>query len=139
MGVSGGVLTLIVKHLRRFIVVGLIATGVSYVVFIGALRVGLHYIPASAVAWFLSLLVGFVLNRRYTFGIHDHAGRIRDLAVYTCGALGQLALGAATYALLMGHLGLPATPAFVINTAVVAAANFIFTRWVTFARSQAAS
>ena len=128
---------MLVTHLRRFVVVGLISTGVAYLLFTGLLRLGVHYLLASAIAWAISLAVGFALNRRYTFDIRGPDGRVRNLALYVMGALGQLALGSADYALMIGKLGIEATPAFIINTAIVATASFIFSKWVTFRRPAA--
>jgi putative flippase GtrA len=121
-------------HFRRFVIVGGATTTLSYLVFSASLRLGVHYLLAALLAWGISLGFGFVLNRRYTFGVRHAQGRLRELGLYIVGAVAQLALGSAGYAILIGRLGVATTPAFVVNTALVAVASFVFTRWVTFSR-----
>jgi putative flippase GtrA len=124
-------------RLVRFGLTGALTTALSYVVFVGLIRLGLHYAIASVVSWGLGLVVGFAVNRRFTFGISGANRRGRDFSLYMVGALLQLGIGLTGYALLIGRLGLDATPAFVLNTAVTASFNFLFLRFVTFRRAHA--
>ena len=124
-------------RLVRFGLTGVLTTALSYGVFIGLIRLGAYYEVASVASWALGLALGFAINRRFTFGISGADSRKRDLLLYVAGSLLQLGLGLAGYALLIGRLGLGATPAFVLNTAVTASFNFLFLRFVTFRRAGA--
>jgi putative flippase GtrA len=126
-------------RLIRFALTGALTTVLSYVGFIGLIRLGAYYELASVVSWALGLVLGFAVNRRFTFGISGADRRTRDLSLYIVGSLLQLGLGMAGYALLIGRLGLAATPAFVLNTAVTASFNFLFLRFVTFRRVDASA
>ena len=126
-------------RLIRFALTGALTTVLSYVGFIGLIRLGAYYELASVVSWALGLVLGFAVNRRFTFGISGADRRTRDLSLYIVGSLLQLGLGLAGYALLIGRLGLAATPAFVLNTAVTASFNFLFLRFVTFRRVDASA
>jgi len=121
-------------RLIRFGLTGALTTALSYVVFIGLIRLGTHYEAASAASWALGLVVGFAVNRRFTFGISGADRRKRDFTLYGLGSLLQLGLGLTGYALLIGRLRLDPTPAFILNTAVTATFNFLFLRFVTFRR-----
>ncbi len=121
-------------RLIRFGFTGALTTALSYVGFIGLIRLGIYYELASVVSWALGLVLGFSLNRRFTFGISGAERRTRDFSLYLVGSLLQLGLGLAGYAVLIGRLGLAATPAFVVNTAATAAFNFLFLWFVTFRR-----
>ena len=121
-------------RLIRFGLAGGLTTAVSYAVFVGLIRLGTYYEVASAASWALGLLVGFAVNRRFTFGISGADLRKRDLMYYLVGSLLQLGLGLAGYALLIGRLRLDPTKAFVLNTAVTATFNYLFQRFVTFRR-----
>jgi putative flippase GtrA len=122
------------NRLIRFGLTGALTTALSYVVFVGLIRLGVLYEAASAASWALGLIVGFVINRRFTFGISGADRRKRDFTLYIVGSLLQLALGLAGYGLLIGRLRLNPTPAFVLNTTMTATFNFLFLRFVTFCR-----
>ena len=124
-------------RLIRFGLTGAVTTAFSYVAFIGLIRLGVYYEVASVASWALGLVLGFTANRRFTFGISGADRRKRDFSLYLIGSLLQLGLGLTGYALLIGHLGLDATPAFILNTAVTASFNFLFLRFVTFRRVNA--
>ena len=123
---------MIIRPLLRFGIVGLLTTLISYATFMLLLRFGVHYLPASGASWVASLCSSFVLNRHYTFDIRGRRGRARDFGVFVVGAITQLIIGLLGYALLMGRLGLSATPAFILNLAVTSAYSFVFMRWITF-------
>jgi putative flippase GtrA len=122
------------SRLIRFGLTGALTTALSYIGFIGLIRLGVYYEAASVVSWGLGLFVGFTINRRFTFGISGADRRRRDFSLYLVGSLLQLGIGLTGYALLIGRLGLDATPAFILNTAVTASFNFLFLRFVTFRR-----
>lgn len=122
------------SRLIRFGLTGALTTALSYIGFIGLIRLGVYYEAASVVSWGLGLFVGFTINRRFTFGISGADRRRRDFSLYLVGSLLQLGIGLTGYALLIGRLGLDATPAFILNTAVTASFNFVFLRFVTFRR-----
>ncbi len=124
-------------RLIRFGLTGALTTALSYIGFIGLIRRGAFYEVASAASWALGLVLGFSINRRFTFGISGAERRKRDFSFYILGSLLQLGLGLTGYALLIGRLGLDATPAFILNTAVTASFNFLFLRFVTFRRVDA--
>jgi putative flippase GtrA len=123
------------KRLIRFGLTGLLTTAIAYVVFVGLVKLGLHYLLATMVAWAASLTVGFVVNRRFTFGIVGPARGKRDFGLYVVGAVLQLLLSMAGYALLIGQLHLAPTPAFAINLVATTSFNYLFLRFVTFRRA----
>ena len=123
--------------LLRFGLVGGFVTAVVYVVFIALLKLGMHYLPASACGWAVGVGLNYVLSRLFTFAVKERA-HAREFMAFAVGALLQLALGLACYALLMGRLKLGATPAFLINLVVTASFSFLFMRQVVFRRAVAA-
>jgi putative flippase GtrA len=124
-------------RLIRFGLTGVLTTALSYIGFIGLIRLGAYYEVASVASWAMGLVLGFTINRRFTFGVSGAERRRRDFSLYVVGSLLQLCLGLAAYALLIGRLGLDATPAFVLSTAMTASFNFLFLRFVTFRRVDA--
>jgi putative flippase GtrA len=122
----------------KFALTGVMGAAVAYVLFILCLRV-MNYVPATVLAWAGSIGFGFLVNRRFTFGIVGKEGRTRQAALYAVGALLQLGLALAGYAVLLGRLHWAATPAFLVNTAITAAFGFVFQSVATFRRPAAAA
>ena len=113
----------------RFGIVGLICAGFAYLIFIGAERAGLHYLAANTLAWGASVGLGFLLNRRFTFA-PSGSRRPAQFALFVAGSLGQLLLSSLGLAFLIGVLHFGSTPAFVLNTGVLAVLNFLYLHFV---------
>jgi len=115
----------------KFGITGLIGAGVSYLLFIACLSV-MSYAPAAVLSWAGTIGFGFLANRRFTFGIKGRVRRRQHAFFYAVGAILQLGLGLAGYALLLGRLKWDPTLAFLVNTAVNAAFGFAFQSLGTF-------
>ncbi|HUO11569.1 MAG TPA: GtrA family protein [Caulobacteraceae bacterium] len=121
-------------RLIRFGLTGVVTTGISYLVFVGLLRLGVNYLVACTISWAAALTVGFAINRRFTFGIVGGEKRRRDFGFYLAGAVCQLGLGLAGYRVLIGQWRLDPTLAFGLNLVLVTTFSFLFMRFVTFRR-----
>lgn len=118
----------------RFLVVGLIATGVQYLVLvIGVEALGARPASASAAGFVLGAVVGYLLNRSYTFRSRlGHAvGAARFATVAAVGLLGNVLF----MALLTGYLHLHYVLAQVLTTGVVMLWNFAANALWTFRRA----
>ena len=120
----------------RFVLVGAATTGLNYVLFVGLTGLGLHHLASATVGWCAGLLVSFVFNRRFTFGLRSRVSA-REASSFVGGYVAQLLLGLAGYVVLIDILGLSPTPAFLINLAVVASFSFGFMRLAVFRPSPA--
>ena len=124
-------------RLLRFVITGALTTATAYVVFIGLIAVGVYYLVANVFAWGLSLLVGFAVNRRFTFQIRGATDRTRHFGLYVLGAVLQLMLGSIGYWVLIGRFHLDPTPAFVLNLIVTSTFNYLFLSLVAFRPTEA--
>ena len=115
----------------RFLLVGGLTTGLNFLLFVGLVRLGLHHLLAATVGWLVGLLVSFVLNKRFTFGVRTRAD-VREVGSFLSGYVLQLALGLGVYALLIDGFGLGPPLAFAINLVLVAAFSFAFMRAAVF-------
>lgn len=122
------------QRLMRFGLTGALTTSIAFLVFVGLTHAGVHYEIANALAWASALIVGFVTNRRFTFQIEGAENRRRDFALYVIGAVLQLILAMAGYALLIGKWRLSPAIAFVPNLVMTTTFNFLFLRYVAFRR-----
>jgi putative flippase GtrA len=123
--------------LRRalsFGVAGGIATVITYMSFIGLLRLT-NYVVAATGSWVLGIACGFALNRRWTFGFSGPAGRGKHLALFILGAALQYGLAMAGYAILLGRFQFDPSLAFVINLAITTSFGFAFQNLVVFRRT----
>ena len=126
-------------RLVRFGLVGALVTAVSYVVFIGLQRVGVHYLVAGTAGWACGTGLSFVLNKSFTFAIR-RATTWREVALFLLGYALQLCLGLAAYAVLISGLGMTPSAAFATNLALTATVSFTFMQLAVFrSRGRAAS
>ena len=87
----------VLHRFARFAVVGAITTGTHTAVFAAAIEAArIEPVTANALAFFVAVLVGYVLNRQWTFAAHgaQHARLWR----YAAGALAGLAVNSAIMA-----------------------------------------
>lgn len=121
------------RRLAAFLTTGAVATAITFAIFI-LLEPHVGWLPAAAAAWAPSVIVAFLLNRRFTFGIKDRARIEQQFGLYLAGAFSQLGLSFAGYFVLMDVLHFAATPAFFINLVFTTAFSFGYMSLVAFAR-----
>lgn len=122
----------VIDRLIRFGIIGLVMTGLAYAIFLPLVA---YVRPAVAVAgaWVVCVLVGYLLNRQFTF---RSQGRVdRELPLFVVGSLIQLGVAAIGIEALMGA-GLRPTAAFLLNTGLTTAVSFSFQSLVTFRRNR---
>lgn len=118
----------------RFLVAGLVATAVQYLVLmVGVEALDARPARASAAGFVLGAVVGYLLNRSYTFGSRvGHAvGAARFATVAAVGLLGNVLF----MVLLTGYLHLHYVLAQVLATGVVMLWNFAANALWTFRRT----
>lgn len=122
-----------IRRVAAFVLTGAVATAISYSIFI-PLEPHAGWMAAAVMAWAPSVVVAFLMNRRFTFGIRGSARLERQFGLYVAGAVSQLILSFAGYFVLMDVVGFAATPAFIVNLIFTTAFSYAFMSLVTFAR-----
>jgi putative flippase GtrA len=126
------------KRAVRYVLTGALTTLVAYVATMLFLRL-MNYIPATALAWVVTVGFGFTINRRFTFGIVGPERRGRDFGLFVVGAAMQLAITLVSYSITLGRLGLDPSLAFAINLVVTTSFGFAFLNLVAFRRARQAN
>jgi putative flippase GtrA len=121
------------RRFTAFLITGVVATAISYAIFI-PLEPRIGWLAAAFAAWAPSMIVAFFMNRRFTFGIRGTARLERQFGLYVVGAISQLALSFTGYFVLIDLMGVGARPAFFINLVCTTAFSYTFMSFVTFAR-----
>lgn len=121
-------------RVAAYSLVGLVSTAVVSAVFFVALGF-VNYLVANAAAWLAGLVVGFTLNRRFTFGIRGGRGRGRHASLYFAGTVLQFGLSQLCLYLLIGRLGSPPVPAWACALVATTLFGFAFANLVTFRRA----
>jgi putative flippase GtrA len=76
-----------VRQFRRFLLVGVGNTVLSFIAYRLLLAISTPYVLAAALGFSVGAVNGYVFNRRWTFGARDSArARLLYLAVQTLGA-----------------------------------------------------
>jgi len=115
----------------RFGVVGAISTILSYIGFV-IFSAHMSYFLAGFISWLPSMLISFLLNRRYTFYFFGRANILKQWALFLPGSLGQMALAFFGYWILIGLLHFPPVMAYPINLIATSAMMFTYLKFVTF-------
>jgi putative flippase GtrA len=123
----------LLRRMVRFVMTGGLTTAVAYVVWMLLLKV-VGYAIATVLAWIVAVALGFVINRRFTFGIAGPERRAADFGLFVVGALGQLVIAEACYYVTIGRLGMAPTWAFLITLVLNTSFGFFFLNFVTFRR-----
>ena len=116
-------------QLLRFGIVGGVATAVNYGTFSLLLSVTqLHYSVASALGFVAGVLVGYPLNRIWTFAEQSQGSLLKYCLVYTC----SLATSLGLLWVLSNQLGLDPRWANILCIAYSTGVNFVGSRWFVF-------
>lgn len=121
----------IFKQLRRFLVIGGIATIISYSVFSFSIRVlSLHYVWANILAFVMSIIFSYNMNKRWSF---EAAAQQRShLTQYLILYLSSLVVGTIILRITIGLLGIMPEIAFIISLCFTTVINFLGTKFFVF-------
>ena len=115
----------------KFLGIGAFCTIVSYIVFINLVS-KVDYFLANFVSWITSILINFILNRRFTYGIVHSKSISRQFILFIFGSLGQLFIATFSYWILIGHWRWRPTEAFVVTLFITALYMLIYLELIAF-------
>ena len=126
------------RHLGRFLVVGCSSVAVDLLVYAGLMAVGCPRELAKGAGYLAGMVLGFVLNKRWTFGSRRAAGgeAVTYVVLYAVTFVVNVAVNgwmAQTAASLMPSQ-IALVTAFLVATAVTTVLNFLGMRFITFRR-----
>ncbi len=121
-------------RLARFIVVGTLNTGFSYLVYCIALYAGAPYAIANLIACIAGILLGYRTHLRFVFADASSPQLRRYVLVWLTLYLVNIGL----IRLFVGF-GLSAYAAGAVALPLMVAASFVLNRWVVFRRADASS
>lgn len=126
-------------QLARFGFVGAVAVSIDFAVYRGLAALVGHPHVCKGVSFVLATIVAYWLNRRWTFGVQGHAGRLAGFMVlYACTFVVNVGVNALMLALLPVG-GARVTGAFLVAQATSTAINFVMLRVLIFRASSAPS
>lgn len=113
--------------------IGLVVNLGSYHLLVAFARIS--YLPGSMIAIALSTVVGFLLQKYWTFGERSHATAPRQFALYAALALWNLGLNTLIVFALVEYFALHYLIAQTIGAGVVAVSSFFAYHYYIFAHS----
>lgn len=123
---------MIFGEIGRFLLVGGLSTIINYTVFFGSwAMLGVNYLPAAALGFGAGVVVGYFLNKRWTYRV-DTPSTPALVATYAAVYGISLLTGLGVIYLLVRHAGLDPTIANLISIVCTTCMNFIGTRFVVF-------
>ena len=109
-----------------FLIGGLLNTGLTYAVYLG-LRTLIHYQAAYLVAYVCGILFSYYFNARFVF--HTPLSW-RGLATYPSVYVIQYVASAVLLRILVEHMGMSATFAPLLVTAIMVPATYVMSKFV---------
>jgi putative flippase GtrA len=121
-----------IAQLARFCIVGLTCYTANILALAALCELlGMHYIPAYILVFFMGNALGYWLNKRFTFGLRAGPDRTSMLR-YQLVTLVMLAISTAALHVLVESVHVPYLTATAIIAAVNAPASFVAHRLVTY-------
>ena len=130
------------KQLKRFLVVGFSSVAIDCITYFLALSFGLAREPSKAIGYISGMLVGFVLNKTWTFRSQGKIGS--EIAtyffLYCVTFIANLAVNYAVVRFFndISHVSAVLIIAFFSATFVTTVLNFLGMRFITFKKGIAA-
>lgn len=124
------------RHLVRFLVVGVLCVGIDLGCYAGLVVLGFAVPVAKGVGYIAGMILGFVLNKTWTFGSRRSASgeAVAYILLYALTFAVNIAVNSGVLAtarvLLPGTW--PAIAAFLAATGLTTALNFLGMRFVAF-------
>lgn len=119
------------KQLRRFLVIGGVSTIISYSVFVFSIRIlSLHYILANILAFILSIVFSYNLNKRWSFEVEkkQRSHLFQYLGLY----IASLIVGSVILKIAVDFFFIIPEIAFIISLFFTTTMNFIGTKFFVF-------
>lgn len=120
-----------VQQLTRFLIIGGIATIISYLTFLLCLHAfEMHYILANSIAFLTGVIFGYNCNKRWSFaGPHHKSSHLFEyLAVYCT----SLLISTLILKIAVDSFGIIPEIAFVLSLCVTTCTNFLGIKFLVF-------
>lgn len=120
----------------KFLITGMIGISVNLSVFHALYVLGVPYLAGSVAGLLISMVIGFLLQKYWTFWERTPERLRAQFALYAALALGNLALNTLIVYTLVGKLGVHYLIAQAIGAAFVAIDSFVTYHTFIFKRRQ---
>lgn len=118
----------------KFLATGLIGISVNLGTYELLLKLGVNYLWGSVLALSTSTVVGFILQKYWTFGERSRERAWAQFVLYASVAVVNLGINAAIVYLVSGVFSFPPLFAQALGAAVIAVLSFTVYRYVIFAQ-----
>lgn len=120
------------RKIGRFGLVGGAVTALNYLLYLGMIGLGFHYLAATTTGWLIGVLLSFVGNKYWTFTRRGPADG-REVGSFLLGYVLQLVFGSLTLFAFIDLAGIDFRVAFFLNVALTALFSYLFMDRITFA------
>lgn len=117
----------------KFLIVGGVSTIINYSTFYLLFSIfNIHYLYSSGTGYFTGLIVGYVLNRNWSFVEHKSSKRVTEFVKYLVLYIVSLLLSLISLELLVSILGVNALIANVVAIGISTIINFLGLKFIVF-------
>lgn len=124
--------TFLSRNFFKFTAVGGLSTILNYsLFFLGYRHFGIAYVPAAAIGYIAGVLLGFTLNKYWTFQSESRR-HLRDIAAYALVYTVSLVLGLGILHSLVRFLDMEPLVANILTIGITTMMNFLGTKFFVF-------
>lgn len=123
------------KEIINYIIFGVLTTLVNFVVYFFCIEVlGIYYIVANMIAWFLSVVFAYVTNRIYVFEKVNFSiyAVVRELILFFGARLLSGVIETASLFLMVDMIGFGSKESKIAVAVIVVILNYIFSKLIVF-------
>lgn len=124
-----------VKELVAYIFWGIMTTLVNYVIyFICTKLFAIHYLVSNLIAWFLSVLFAYVVNKVFVFASKDWSAKrlFKEICQFMAARIFSGAVETAMLWGLVDIMGYQDSIIKIIAGVFVIVVNYVFSKWIIF-------
>lgn len=123
------------KELTAYIFWGAVTTLVNYVVYFVCTKLFvIHYLLSNLIAWFLSVLFAYIVNKVFVFASRDWSGKrlFKEIWQFMAARVFSGAAETGMLWVLVDIMGYQDAIIKIVAGAFVIVVNYVFSKWIIF-------
>jgi len=109
---------------------GLMGVLTDLIVYFISLKFGIPYLSANALGYLSGTIISFILNRKFTFGVHDKIAL--RFVIFICVAIVGFSVSTLMLWIMVGVLDVGEQLAKLFTLPVIVLLQFFLNKWLTF-------
>lgn len=126
------------KEVIMYLIIGVLTTVINYVIFVVAVKCGLEELISNIIAWTITVIVAYILNKLFVFESKSFERSIitKEIISFTVSRIATLGVEELILLVFVKIIGLNAYVIKLIANVVVIILNYIFSKFIIFKKDK---